>query len=179
MNKPTPIAIVEDSFQWLKANYDKYQFFTERDIVWTLQQQIKKMIDSNGLPYSIHSDYPLLQGQNNRRHLCVDLAVIFNEKIIAVEFKYEPNRARIQNFSDILPSKIPVVDWGINMNRGVGHDILRLDNFITNNSNVVSALSVFIDEGGRFAHKTPHPGSSWENWGNGIHVLVASRHRPN
>jgi len=154
MKKAT--ELFENTIEWLKENYGNFIFFLERNLVWTVQKHIIELIKKNNLPFKIFNYYPILPGK--RRHLCTDLAILSLNKTleIAVEFKYEPSHYR----DDILQSKLPVVFWGKD---GVGKDIKRIKEYIDKGKAEITYL-VFIDEGGHFRHKYPHPFSKWIDW---------------
>jgi hypothetical protein len=82
---------------------------------------------------------------------------------VAVEFKYEPSHERM----DIPPEKFPVVFWG---KEGVVKDIQRIRDFVEKGV-AKKGFSIFIDEGGYFKHKEPHPDSKWKEWDNGVWML--------
>jgi hypothetical protein len=88
--------LFERAMGWLQENYANFQFFVERDVVWTMQTYIIRQIKEQGLPYRVFNDFPLLPG--NRRSLCADLAILASNKNdlaeVAVEFKYEPSHRR-------------------------------------------------------------------------------------
>lgn len=150
--------LFESSIEWLRQNYGNFKFFTERDLVWTVQTHILSLIEENELHYKIFNDYPILPGKN--RSLSADLAIL-NEKDeieVAVEFKYEPSHKR----KDIPKTKFPVVFWG---DDGVGKDVKRIQEFIEKEKAKL-AYSVFIDEGGSFRKREPHPRSKWLDWGS-------------
>lgn len=154
------VDIFEETIEWLKKNYSSFNFFVERDVVWTVQKHLIEIVRNRKLPYKIFNDHPILPG--NRRSLSADIAILDEKNAIAVavEFKYEP----AHNRPGILKSKLPVVFWG---DDGVGKDVKRINEFIQV-GNVKTAYSIFIDEGGAFAHREPHPGSKWISWGNSI-----------
>lgn len=85
---------------------------------------------------------------------------------VVAEYKYEPSHER----ADIPSSKFPVVFWGKD---GVGKGIHRIRKFVTEGK-AKKGYSIFIDEGGYFKHREPHPGSEWINWGNGIWILFST-----
>jgi hypothetical protein len=157
--------LFEDSLNWLKGNYSTFQFYTERDIVWTIQLNLIEQISKEGLPYKVFNDYGILPGK--RRSLSTDIAILNKEGVVevAVEFKYEPSHER----ANIPKKKFPVVFWG---KEGVGKDIQRIKDFVEKDV-AKKAYSIFIDEGGHFRHRTPHPGSHWIEWGNGVSVLYS------
>jgi len=157
--------LFESAMAWLRENYASLRFFVERDIVWTVQTHITKLIEEQSLPYRVFNEYPILPGK--RRSLCTDLAILncHDPVEVAVEFKYEPSHKR--SGIDIWPTKFPIVFWG---DDGVGKDVKRIQEFVAKGKASV-AYSVFIDEGGHFCHRVPHPGSEWINWGAGVWVL--------
>ena len=152
------IALFENAIIWLRENYATFQFFVERDVVWTLQKYLISQIKEQNLPYRVFNDFPILPG--SRRSLCTDLAILnVNGSVeVAAELKYEPSHNR----SDIWPTKFgpTVVFWSSD---GVGKDIGRIKEFVTQEKTKV-AYSVFIDENGFFSHKPPHPDSQWIHW---------------
>ena len=155
MEKAT--ELFENSISWLRENYNNFKFFTEHDIVWTIQTHIIQLIEDHNLPYQAFTEFPILPGK--RRSICTDLAIIDlkGSVEVAIEFKYEPSHKRI----DILRTKFPVVFWG---DEGVGKDVKRVQEYITKGVAKV-AYSVFIDEGSYFSYRDPHPGSEWIDWG--------------
>lgn len=159
------MQLFEGSLEWLRQNYTQFRFFTERDLVWTVQTQMRKRIDDDRLPFRVFNDYPLLAGK--RRSLSADLAILNSENlvVVAVEFKYEPSHQR--KGIDISNGKFPVVFWG---DDGVGKDVKRIREFVAQGRAQV-AYAVFIDEGGAFYRRPAHPHSEWREWGNGVHVL--------
>lgn len=116
------------------------------------------------LPLTVYDDYPILAG--SRRSISSDLALVdqYGGVELAVEVKYEPSHRR----HDILPAKFPVVFWG---KEGVGRDVQRICSFVEQGG-VKAACAVFIDEGGYYRRRDPHPGSRWIDWGQ------AGRYRP-
>ncbi len=159
------IKLFENSLEWLRQNYVQFRFFTERDVVWTVQEQIRKQIDKSQLPFRVFNDYPMLAGK--RRSLSADLVILDsdNSVVVAVEFKYEPSHNR--KGVDIPAGKFPVVFWG---DDGVGKDVKRILEFVTKGKAQV-AYAIFIDEGGAFRKRLAHPHSEWSEWDNGVHVL--------
>lgn len=161
--------LFETTISWLQQNYAQFQFFVERDVVWTLQNQLNHEVKRQKLPYRIVNDFPILPG--SRRSYCTDLAILLDgqDKIaeVAVEVKYEPSHRR----KDIWPTKISpsVVFWG---NDGVGKDVERVKEFVALGKAKV-AYSMFIDEGGFFKHRPPHPNTKWIHWD----ALDSSAHR--
>lgn len=166
-----PVDLFKESLEWLKDNYSKYKFFTERDIVWTIQKHLRNKIKS--LPsYRIVNDWPMKKGQ--RRSLCADLAILQNNQIrLIAEFKYEPDHERKQDFSE-NKFKQPVVFWS--GEHSVEADIARIKQFSANKEiyNNMVGVAVFIDEGRRFYNKQKtFPGSRWEKWSEKTAALIS------
>lgn len=157
--------LFESTLSWLQTNYWSFQFYVERDVVWTIQTRITTLITEHNLPYKIFNDYPLLEGK--RRGLSADLVILGRNNFVevAAEFKYEPLHKR----GDIPPNKFPVVEWEDN---GVRKDIKRIHEFVAKRRARV-AYFVFIDEGGSFRKRPAHPRSAWIEWGNGVWVLYS------
>lgn len=121
--------IFEDAMKWLKDHYGNWCFFTERDIVWVLQNYMIPQIRDKSLPYRLFYNFEMYpenkkggkkssQGGDarNKVPMAADL-VIFNDdkKIVevAIEIKYEPShqrkynpKAKIIMQSDIEPTAI-------------------------------------------------------------------------
>lgn len=142
------------TLSWLQQNYFNFQFYTERDIVWTIQQQFAQLVKDRRFNLRVFTDYPILFNDNRAR---VDLALIDenNSIVLALELKYEPSHRR----KDILPTKFPVVSWA-----EVKKDIERIRHFVEVGK-AQAAYSILIDEGGYFRKQliiTDH--SSWIDW---------------
>jgi hypothetical protein len=58
----TAWALVEEAVDWLRANYGRFEFWVERDLVWTLQTRLRTVITECGLPFIVLNDYPMLPG---------------------------------------------------------------------------------------------------------------------
>ncbi len=162
----TAAELFEQTLEWFRMHYSDYHFFVERDLVWTLQTHLKKLVEATRAPYLVFNDYPILPG--TRRSLSADLVLVdqhTNLIEVAAEFKYEPSHRR----EDVLASKLPVVFWG---DDGVGKDVKRVQEFVELRK-VHTAYTVFVDEGGAFYHRQPHPGSRWISWENGVWVLYS------
>ena len=160
------VELADQALAWLKNNYANHTFFTERDIVWTVQTYLNEQGEKLG--YQIYSDFPIEKG--TRRSLCADLAILADKTVeIALEFKYEPAHSR----KNIWQSKFKpsVVFW--NGEHSVAADVKRIKRFVEKDQ-AKAACSIFIDEGGFFRQKPPHPGSEWQDWGN-VAVLIARR----
>lgn len=142
---------------WLQKNYFTFQFYVERDIVWTIQQHVLQLVEDRRLSLKVFNDYPIMFNDKRGR---VDLALIDENNLVAlaVEFKYEPSHQR----QDILSTKLPVVFWD-----EVKKDIERIHHFVVSGK-VQAAYSILIDEGGYFRKRVPIDHSSWVDWNCGI-----------
>ena len=141
---------------WLRKNYKKHKFFTERDVVWTVQTHIMKELKNNDLPYRVFNDHRI---PSSRRR--TDLAIPDKSSCsieVAIEFKYEPSHSR--KGKDIFEGKFPVVAWGKN---GIATDMQRIRKYLADRTSKIAYL-VFIDEGGCFQKRTPPCGSEWIDW---------------
>src|SRR5262249_10889059 len=129
----------------------------ERDVVWTVQTRLLRVIADRTLPYRVLHNYPMPLG--TRRVSC-DLVIRDPSKsvLVAAEFKYEPahHRAEFQE----MRGKLPVVFWD---KQGVGDDVERVREFAELGS-ARTAFAVFVDESNSFRHRYPHPGSAWLDW---------------
>ena len=103
------------------------------------------------------NDYPLLPGP--RRARSADLVILDATRVVlvAAEFKYEPSHHRAEFAA--LPGKLPVVFWGTD---GVAKDVIRIQEFVETGV-AHAAFAIFIDEGRRFRHRPPHPGTAWHD----------------
>jgi hypothetical protein len=148
--------LFEEAIAWLREHYDQFEFWVERDLVWTVQSRLRQMIAGRHLPYGVFNDYPLLAGA--RRARSADLAIRHADGtvLVAVEFKYEPSHRR----AEILPGKLPVVDWGV---EGVAKDIVRIREFVEQGA-ARTAMAIFVDEGRCFRHRPAHSCSVWRDW---------------
>ena len=147
--------LFNSSLRWLQDSYFDYTFYTERDIVWTIQRHISEEIKRAGLPYRVFNDHTILKGTRP------DLAILdgTDSAEIAAEFKYEPSHdRRADRGGDIWPSKFDVVFWS--GEGSVEKDVQRIRGYVGRRL-VREAFSIFIDEGSHFRHRTPHPGSEW------------------
>jgi len=161
----TEVELFEQTISWLRDNYNKYTFFVERDIVWTIQTQMWKSIREMHLPCRVFNEYPMIAGKRQ-----VDLAIVdLKDQVeVAVEFKYEPSRARTGKDIDPKKTKFPVTEW----NRGVAEDIAKIHQYVVDEQ-ACFAYSIFVDEGGYFKKYKPHAGSVWLDWGNNIWILYS------
>lgn len=172
--EPTdPTMLFKESLEWLKNNYDRYEFFMERDIVWTIQKHLREKVGRMGLlSYRIVNDWPMLPGKG--RSLCADLVIIQKDQVrFAAEFKYEPDHEREKDFSE-NKLKASVVFWS--GAHSVEEDVKRIRKFSTNKkyADDFRGVSIFIDEGGKFYGKREaFQGSQWEKWGKKTAVLIS------
>ena len=157
-------ALFEGALRWLQRSYSAHRFFTERDIVWTLQLRMLQEVAEAGLTHRVFNDHTI-SGRTR-----TDLAILDGDSVaVAAEFKYEPSHTRrADQGGDIWPSKFDVVSW--TGDGSVEEDIRRVRDYVER-SNAQQAFSIFIDEGGRFRHRNPYPGSEWLDWGQGVWVL--------
>ncbi len=159
--------LFEEALRWLQREYKEYKFFAERDIVWTVQLRILQEIERAGLSYRVFNDHTMWRGVR------ADLAILDGDSVeVAAEFKYEPSHdRRADRGGDIWPSKLdPSVVFWRGKDGSVEKDVQRVRDYVEQGK-ATAAYSVFIDEGGRFNWRDPHPGTEWIDWGHGIWVL--------
>ena len=165
--------LFRETLQWLQNQYTDFCFFAERDIVWTLQMRISHEIKTAGLPYRVFNEYTVSKGVRT------DLAILDGDSVeVAAEIKYEPSHSRNSDRGgDIWPSKLDplVVFW--TGEGSVWKDVQRVRDYVER-WKVKEAFSVFIDEGGHFKYRDPHPGSEWIDWGNRVWVLCPRSRGP-
>lgn len=155
----TPRALFEEAVAWLHEHYGRFEFWVERDLVWTVQTRLRELISERQLRYEVFNDYPLLRGP--RRARSADLVIRdtnSNEILLAAEFKYEPSHCRAEFLEQ--PGKLPVVFWGAD---GIAKDVARIREFVEAGA-ARMAFAVFIDEGRHFRHRPAHPGTAWLDW---------------
>ncbi|MEO9028979.1 MAG: hypothetical protein ABI413_09205 [Ktedonobacteraceae bacterium] len=146
--------LFENAIVWLRQNYAQFQFFAERDVVWTLQLYLIRQINECNLPYRVFHGYTITFDDRSTKN--VDL-VILNEKgtvEVAAEFKYEPSHHR----KDFLKTKFPVVLWPEAVK-----DVVGVQN-IADQRKASAAYSVLVDEGRHFLYKPLPPGTAWKHW---------------
>lgn len=158
--------LFETVMQGLREHYADYRFFTERDIVWTVQLRLYAEIKKQGLPFRVFNDYTMVAP-----NIRADLAILEAGVVaVAAEFKYEPDPGRSTNRGgDIWHSKLPVVIWA-----EAEKDIERSQNYVIQRQ-AKTAYSVVIDEGGRHKRRNPPNGCDWQDWGNGRWALWSMR----
>jgi hypothetical protein len=154
----TAWALFGEAVEWLRENYRQFEFWVERDVVWTLQTRLRTMISERGLSFTVLSDYGMLPGP--RRSLSADLVIrnAAGHVLVAAELKYEPSHLRPEFQSQ--PGKLPVVFWGAD---GVAKDVARIWQFVEAGA-ARAAFAMFIDEGRHFRARPPHIGSEWRDW---------------
>ena len=153
-------TLFENTMDRLRDAYGEHRFFVERDIVWTVQLRLLQEAEQASLPYRVLNDYALF-GKTR-----ADLAILSGGAVeVAAEFKYEPSHARSGEFG---PGKFPVVAW--TGEGSVAKDVQRVHDYAAQ-GNAKTAYAVFIDEGGYFRRRDPHPGGEWRDWGNGVSAL--------
>jgi len=140
------------------AHYWEFEFWIERDLVWTVQTRLRKLISDRGLPWTVFNDYPLLPGTWRARSADVVIRDMGKEVLVAAELKYEPSHHRAEFRA--LPGKLPVVFWGMD---GVAKDVARVREFVDAGS-ARTAFAVFIDEGRHFRQRPAHPDAEWRDW---------------
>jgi hypothetical protein len=151
-------TLIEEAVDWLREHYGEFDFWVERDLAWTVQTQLRRMVDERELPYLVLNDYPMLAG--SRRALTADLVIRDRRTgtMVAVEFRYEPAQWRTEFMA--MPGKLPVVVWGA---EGVAKDVGRIRKFVEEGVASVG-YALFVDEGRRFRHRQAHPGTRWVDW---------------
>lgn len=154
----TAPTLFEEAIAWLKEHYDEFEFWVERDLVWTVQTQLRKMIGERLLPYSVFNDYPLLPGVHRARSADLVIRDANKTVLVAAEFKYEPSHRRAEFVAS--QGKLPVVFWG---DDGVAKDVARIRQFVEEGV-ARSAFAIFVDEGRFFRDRPAHPGTAWRDW---------------
>src|SRR4051812_6471581 len=100
--------IFRAALDWLGERYGRSVFYVERDVVYTVQTQLNRVIAQEpDLRLRAYNDFPMIPGA--RRHLSADLAIVTtgDKVLLAAEFKYEPCHRRL----DVLKNKLPVTVW--------------------------------------------------------------------
>lgn len=153
--------LFESVMHWLREHYTDYRFFTERDIVWTVQLRLHAEIESRGLPFRVFHEYTMLPGVR------ADIAILEQDAVdVAAEFKYEPDSGRSSNRGgDIWHSKLPVIIW-----TEAEQDVERAQSYVAQ-GRAGAAYSIVIDEGGRHNWRSPAAGCEWQDWGGGRWAL--------
>src|SRR5665648_948421 len=122
------LNIFKECLEVIRHYYCEYNFYCERDFVWTIQKLLKTHIEEKGLPYKVFNDFPMETGE--RRSKSVDIAIVKTgiddrdisygkaQAELVIEFKFEPSKMRKD---EICVHKLPVVGWS-----GVLEDIDRV-----------------------------------------------------
>ena len=174
--------LFENTMDWLREHYEEYHFFTERDVVWTIQTKLINEVIRKDLPYFIFNDYAPSKGQRP------DLVILAEDGsvIVNAEFKYEPSEGR-RAFSrvmrlGVLQGRLQRLRFPLKKESSIGprhrvvawanieKDIERAKEYVEHGE-ATAAYSIFIDEGGRFRRKAACQGSEWRDWGAGRQVL--------
>lgn len=153
--------LFESAMHWLRDHYTNYRFFTERDIVWTVQLRLLAEIESRELPFRVFNDYTMSPG------IRTDIAILEGDAVaVAAEFKYEPDSGRSSNRGgDIWHSKLPVVIW-----TEAEKDVERAQSYAAQ-GRTGAAYSIVIDEGGRHNWRPIPDRCQWQDWGDGRWAL--------
>jgi len=152
--------LFEETTLWLKENYNNFHFFTERDIVWTVQLHLLEEIERQHLLLEVFDNHKML----NRTQ--VDLAIIRQNDgsiPLVAEFKYEPDHSRVDiSRGKLTPSK---VFWNSQRNHGVVQDYERIVNLVDSGLSEAGYV-FFIDEGGHHSWRDAPTGCIWiHDWG--------------
>ncbi len=161
----TATELFEGAMEWLREHYSEYRFFTERDIVWTLQLQLHREMQEKELQYRVFHEHTMEPG------IQADLVILNCDEPVAVviEFKYEPSKDRRSDWGgDIWRTKFPVVPWS-----AVEKDEEKVRGRVEWGRARVGHL-VVIDEGGTHSWREPFEGTKWLDWGGGVSVLWGS-----
>ena len=151
-------GLFEEAVHWLRDHYGQFEFWVERDLVWTVQTRLRTLIGERLLPYQVFNDYPLIPGPPRGRSADLVIGDAGKEILVAAEFKYEPSHHRAEFLE--LPGKLPVVFWG---DDGVAKDVARIQAFVEQGG-AATAFAVFVDEGRYYRHRQPHPWTVWRDW---------------
>ena len=110
------LNLFKECLEVIRHNYCGYNFFCERDFVWTVQKLLKNRIEEDKLPYNIFNDFPIETGE--RRSKSIDIAIVkigIDDRDISyrkaqaelvIEFKFEPSKMRKD---EICVHKLPVI----------------------------------------------------------------------
>lgn len=157
------LQLLDGAIAELRRTYGDLCFYTERDIVWTLQRWLIQQCANRGLPFLVFNDHATEPGQY--RALSADIALVIESSApVVMELKYEPSHRR----ADIGTGKFPVIGWS-----GVEEDCRRVRRWVSSGM-AASGIALLIDEGATFSarsvagHRWPIPpvdGGTWEEWG--------------
>lgn len=158
--------LFESTIEWLRSQYAGYRFFTERDVVWTIQLRLLEEIERTRLPYRVVHEYDMGGPR-------ADLVILAGGSVeVAAEFKYEPSHDRKSDRGgDIWSSKLdPSAVFWSDPSGSVTTDVRRVQGYVEQGK-AKAAYSIFIDEGGYFRRRGSPRGSKWMDWPGGISVL--------
>mgnify|MGYP001567068831 CR=1 FL=1 len=169
--------LFDEALEWLKKNYNKHDFFNERDIEYRLHKYIKDKISEKNLPFQVFNDWPLESGRKY-----VDLVIRKKDETsdfkveVAIELKYEPDKKR--GGDDLRKGKLEqsTVFWCNKQGQSsVEGDIKRAHDYVWDKK-ATAAYAIFVDEGCRFYYKHKHDKpdvAKWdEGWKKGMAVLI-------
>ena len=156
-------SIAQQAIDWLREAYDQYVFYVRRDVAWTLQMHLAKLVRQAAVDLRVFNDYPVLQSKP--RPYYADLVLVESDGSIdvALEVSYEPAHGR----PDIPESRFPMVFWG----EDVIQDMQRAQEYVRRRA-ARASWSLFIDEGGHFRERVIPPGGEWQDWDQGRWALV-------
>lgn len=142
------------SLEWLAHAYSCREFFVERDVVYSLQQDLRDRLAADGRGWRVYNDYPMINGP--RRAFSADLAVISPTRavVLAAEFKFEPCRRR----DDVLAAKLPVTVWA-----DILKDVDRVETFVRGGYATI-AYAILVDEDRRYAARDTSRFSQTQQW---------------
>jgi hypothetical protein len=151
--------LYEGSIGWLQQRYSSYRFFTERDIVWTVQTYLSKEIESRNLSLKVFDNHKVTG------NILVDLVIIDKQTdsiLVGAEFKYEHDHKRI----DITPGKLnpSKAFWDSKKNHGVVQDVDRIKKLVEQGDIQVGYIT-FVDEGGHHTCHGEPEDCIWVEWG--------------
>ena len=166
--------LVLDVLDWLRETYCSHRFFTERDVVWTVQKRLISEASGRSPRCRVFHEYKMTNGQVKSPPADLVLLGPEDQAELAIEFKYEPAHQRAN--TEFPPTKFPVVDW-----KGVVRDTERVHQFVQQGF-TPNACSLFIDEGGYFRKRQAPLGSRWEDWNvdgctHRVSVLISEAQR--
>jgi hypothetical protein len=73
--KKQVIDLFYDALNLIKCSYPSYGFIVKRDLVWTVQKHMAKLLADNGLPFKVFNDYPMEKGEHR------SISVAFKESL--------------------------------------------------------------------------------------------------
>jgi len=138
-------AVIKKAENRIINKYQSHIFFTERDVVWTYQTILSEIVSASLPNYKVYNDYGLLKGKNRSRS--TDIVIVEeaskDKGIVAIEFKYEPNKER----NDIPKGKFPVISWSSYL-----EDIKRVKECVEKGK-AETGIAYLFDEGNRYSKR--------------------------